>query len=79
MLCALTVSARIQFRSSINDLLLISIIFRFDNVHLVVILCPENRRRQEHTNKVSEKWSVEGESTGKNKFAEVTCHTKRIQ
>ena len=30
-----------------------------------VILCPENRRRQEHTNKVSEKWSVEGESRAK--------------
>ena len=44
-----------------------------------VILCPENRRRQEHTNKVSEKRSVEGESLGKNKYGDGICHTKRIQ
>ena len=44
-----------------------------------VILCPENHRRQEHANKVSEKWSVEGESRAINKYGDGICHTKRIQ
>ena len=44
-----------------------------------VILCPETAEGKNTPTKLVKKWSVEGESTGKNKYADGICHTKRIQ